>query len=191
MVLAPPLMRGVGEIKQPRCSVPNAVTPVELENLQLPELRRSLSLKRVGWIQLNGAGTSCELMVDDISPCALYCEVVDGHAMKFGTARSLRDRQGLNRGTINNILAFKDGRYRGTNRKINDPSIYDKYKRRAPEVIRSGSRIEIWAVSLSSGAECQDPLKKFNAQCTACRSIEAVLNDRYKTVEHGWATRRN
>ena len=171
--------------------MPNAISPVELENLQLPELGRSLSLRRVGWIQPNSAKTSCELLVDDISTCVLYCEVVDGHAMKFGTAASLQDRQGLNRGTINNILAFQDGRYRGTNRKINDPSTYDKYKRRAPEVIRSGSRIELWAVSLSSRAECKDPLKKFNAQCTGCRSIEAVLNDRYKTVEYGWATRRN
>ena len=106
------------------------------------------------------------MLVDDITPCVLYCEIVDWRAMKFGTAGSLRDRQGLNRGTINNILAFQDGRYRGTNRKITDPSTYDKYKRQAPEVIRSGRRIEIWAASLSSHVECQDPLKKCNAQCT-------------------------
>ena len=97
----------------------------------------------------------------------------------------------LNQGTINNILAFQDGRYRGTNRKITDPSTYDKYKRLAPKVIRSGKRIEIWATSLSSPAECQDLLRKFNAQCTACKNVEGSLNDRYKTTENGWAARRN
>jgi hypothetical protein len=171
--------------------VPNTITPEELEDLHLPELGRRLRLKRAGWIQPTSDRNSCEVLVDDITTCVLYCEIVDGHAMKFGTAGSLRDRQGLNRGTINNILAFQDGRYRGTNRKITDPNTYDKYKRQAPEVIRRGRRIEIWATSLSSPAECQDPLKRFNAQCTACKSIEGALNDRYKTREHGWAARRN
>jgi hypothetical protein len=97
----------------------------------------------------------------------------------------------LNRGTINNILAFQDGRYLGTNRKITDPSTYDKYKRQAPEVTRSGRRIDIWATSLSSRAECPDLSRKCNAQCAACKNVEGALNDRYKTVEYGWAARRN
>ena len=171
--------------------MPNTITPQELEDLHLPELDWRLSLKRAGWIQPTDARDACEVRVDGISPCVLYCEIVDGHAMKFGTAGSLRDRQGLNRGTINNILACQDGRYSGTNRKISDSNTYDKYKRQAPEVIRSGRRIEIWATSLSSHTSCQDPLKKANAQCTACKSVEGTLNDRYKTLEHGWATRRN
>lgn len=171
--------------------MPNTITPQELENLHLPELGRRLSLKRAGWIQPTSARNSCEVLIDDITTCVLYCEIVDGRAMKFGTSGSLRDRQGLNRGTINNILACQDGRYRGTNRKISDPSTYDKYKRQAPEVIRSGRRIEIWPTSLSSHAECQDLLRKFNAQCAGCKNVEGALNDHYKTIEYGWAARRN
>lgn len=171
--------------------MPNTITPQELENLHLPELGRHLSLKRAGWIQPTNAGNSCEVLIDDITTCVLYCEIVDGRAMKFGTSSSVRDRQRLNGGTVNNILAFQDGRYLGTNRKITDPRTYDKYKRQAPEVIRSGKRIEIWATSLSTRAECQDPLKRCNAQCTACKDVERELNKRYKTIEHGWASRHN
>ena len=150
-----------------------------------------MRLKRAGWIKPTSAMNSCEVLVDDISTCVLYCEIVGGRAMKFGTSGSLRDRQGLNAGTINNILAFQDRRYRGTNKKITDPRTYDKYKRQAPEVIRSGRKIEIWATSLSSYAECQDLLKKCKAQCTSCKHVEGTLNDHYKTIEYGWATRRN
>lgn len=171
--------------------MPNTITPQELQDLHLPELGRRLRLERAGWIKPTSARDSCEVLVDDVTTCVLYCEVVDGRAMKFGTTGSLRARQGLNGGTINNILAFQDERYAGTNRKITEPSTYDKYKRQAPEIIRSGRKIEIWATSLSSRAECQDPLKKFNAQCPSCKSVEAVLNHRYRTVEHGWAARRN
>jgi len=171
-------------------SLPNTITPELLASLHLPELDRRLSLKRAGWIQPTSAGSACEALVDDVAGCVLYCEIVDGHAMKFGTASSLRDRHALNRGTINNILAFQDGRYLGTNRKITDPSTYDKYKRQAPQVIRSGRKIEIWAASLSSQVECQNPLK-FNAQHTACRSVEGALNSRFKTIEHGWPARPN
>jgi hypothetical protein len=131
--------------------VPNTITPQELENLNLPDLGRHLSLKRAGWIQPTSAGNSCEVVIREITTCVLYCEIVDGHAMKFGTAGSLEIRQNsFNRRTINNILAFQDGRYRGTNRKITDPSTYDKYKRLAPEAIRSGKKIEIYCPLASS-----------------------------------------
>lgn len=109
--------------------MPNTITPQELENLHLPDLGRRLNLKRAGWIQPTSARDSCEVLVDDITTCVLYCDIVDGHAIKFGTTGSLRDRQRLNKGTINNILALQGGRYQGTNRKITDPSTYDKYKR--------------------------------------------------------------
>lgn len=172
--------------------MPNTITPQELENLHLPEIGRHLRLKPAGRIQLTRARNSCEAVVDDLTPCVLYCEIVDGHAMKFGTAGALRVRQkSLNEGTINNILAFQDGRYRGTNKKITDPSTYDKYKRLAPDVIRSGRTIEIWAAALSSEAECQHPLKQCDARCAACKDVEGTLNDRYKTIAHGWASRRN
>jgi hypothetical protein len=171
--------------------VSNRITRQELEDLQVPGLGRRLSLKRAGWIEPSSARDSCEALVDDVTTCVLYCEVVDGHAMKFGTTGSLRGRQRLNQGTINNILAFQDGRYRGRNRKVSDPRTYDKYKRQAPGVIRSGKRIEIWATSLSTQAECQDPLKRFNAQCAACQNVEGALNDHYRTVEHGWTAKRN
>jgi hypothetical protein len=131
-------------------------------------------------------------VLDEVSPCVLYCEIVDGCAMKFGTAGSLVTRQkGFNERTINDILAARDGRYRGTNRKILDPSTYDKYKRMAPEVISNGKCIEIWAVALSSGADCQHPLKKLDARCNACKDCEGDLNDRYETIQYGWASRRN
>jgi hypothetical protein len=171
--------------------VPNTITPQELQDLHLPDLNRRLVLKRAGWIQPSNGQSSCEVSVDDIAGCVLYCEVVDGHAMKFGTTGSLRGRQGLNAGTINKLLAFQDGRYRGTNRKITDASTYDKYKRLAPQVIRGGQRIEIWATSLASRQECQHPLKLCDARCDACKGVEGALNDKYETLTHGWASRRN
>jgi hypothetical protein len=171
--------------------MPNTIGPDELENLHLPELGRHLHLEPKGWIQPTSARNSCEAMVDEVTPCVLYCEIVEWRAMKFGTTGSVQGRQKLNKGTINNILAFQDGRYRGTNPKITDRSTYDKYKRQAPEVIRSGARIQIWAAALSSRSECQHPLKKCDARCTACKDVEAALNDRYKTIEHGWASSRN
>ena len=171
--------------------MPNTITPQELDDLDLPELGRHLRLKRAGWIRLIGAGGACEALIDDVTTCVLYAEVVDGHVKKFGTARSVRDRQVKNRDTINNILAFQDGRYRGRNRKITDPSTYDKYKQQAPGLIRDEKEIEIWAISLSSEAACQDTMKRFNGKCVACRRVEAALNERYKTIEYGWATKRN
>jgi hypothetical protein len=171
--------------------VPNTISPQELEDLHLLQLRRRLSFKRAGWIRPLGAGGACEAPVDDVTTCVLYAEIVEGHVKKFGTTGSVRDRQVLNRNTINNILAFQDGRYRGTNRKIMDPSTYDKFKQQAPGLIRDGKKIEIWATSLSSYAACQDTLKRFNAQCAACQDVEAALNGHYKTIEFGWATRLN
>lgn len=111
--------------------------------------------------------------------------------MKFGTTGSVQDRQKRNRDTINNILAHQDGRYSGTNRKIIEPSTYDKFKRQAPEVISSHKKIEIWATSLSTYDTCQDPAKEFKANCPACQRVEAALNARYKTIENGWAARLN
>ncbi|MEP7308363.1 MAG: hypothetical protein ABJA98_22905 [Acidobacteriota bacterium] len=171
--------------------MPNTIAPGDLANLSLPECGRHLQLKQVGWVRPIVLGSACEAVVDDVSPCALYCEIVDGHAMKFGTAGSVRSRQKRNQGTINNILAFRDGRYLGKNEKITKPSNYDKYKRLAPKVIRSGERIEIWATALSSHVQCQHPLKKLDGRCAACKDVEGALNDRYKTIECGWASLRN
>ena len=111
--------------------------------------------------------------------------------MKFGTTDSLISRQTKNERTINHILAVQDGRSHSRNRKITDPRTYDKYKQQAPMVIREGKAIEIWATSLSVPALCQHALKRFNAQCAACQSVERYLNKRYKTIEYGWATRLN
>ena len=58
-------------------------------------------------------------------------------------------------------------------------------------VVREGKAIAIWATPLSFRAACQDALKRFYAKCAACRSVEAVLNKRYKAIEYGWATKLN
>jgi hypothetical protein len=171
--------------------MPNRVSIAELEDLRIDELGRRLRFIRAGHIHLTNAGGACEALLDEVTPCVLYAEIVEGHVKKFGTARSVRERQVLNRNTINNILAFQDGRYRGTNKKITDPSTYDKYKQQAPGVIGDRKGIEIWATSLSSEAACQDIMKRFNGKCVACRRVEAALNERYKTIEYGWATRLN
>ena len=112
--------------------VPNSISPEELQDLHLPQLGRRLNFKRAGSIRPLGAGGVCEAQVDDVTACVLYAEMVEGHVKKFGTTGSLRDRQSLNRNTINNILAFQDGRYRGRNKKITDTSTYDKFKQQAP-----------------------------------------------------------
>ena len=169
----------------------NTISPEELEDLHLPQLGRRLSFKRAGWIRPSGAGGVCAAQVDDVTTCVLYAEIVGGYVKKFGTTGSLRERQVLNQNTINNILAFQDGRYSGTNKKSMNPGTYDKYKQQAPLVIRDGGSIEIWATSLSSYAACLDVTKQFKAQCPACNAVEAALNGHYRTIEFGWATRLN
>jgi hypothetical protein len=169
----------------------NTISPQELEDMYLPQLGRRLSFKRAGWIRPLDAGGACEALIDDVTTCVLYAEVVGEHVKKFGTTRSLRDRQVLNRNTINKILEFQDGRSRSRNKKITDPSTYDKFKQQAPGVIRDGKKIEIWATSLSSYAACQDTMKRFNGKCGACQDVEGALNERYKTSEYGWAMRLN
>ncbi|MEI6624063.1 MAG: hypothetical protein WCP28_19395 [Actinomycetes bacterium] len=169
----------------------NAITNGELSDLHVPGSDRILKMEPVGCVEPNGSRTACKALVRDVGPCALYCEIVHGNAMKFGTAGSVINRERLNEGTINNIMAFQDGRYLGRNRKITDPTTYDKYKRLAPQVIRSGETIEIWAVSLSSAAQCQHPLKKYDARCAGCKGVEGSLNDHFETIQFGWASRRN
>lgn len=171
--------------------MPNSISREELEDLHLPQLGRRLNFKHAGSIRPSCVEGACEALVDDVTTCVLYAEIVEGHVKKFGTTGSVRDRQVLNRNTINNILAFQDGRYRGINKKIMDPRTYDKFKQQAPGLIRDGKKIEIWATSLSSYAACQDPMKRCNAKCPACQAVEADLNKRYRTIEYGWATRLN
>jgi hypothetical protein len=171
--------------------VPNRISSSELGDLKIEELGRDLSFTRAGQIRPTAGGSACERLLDEITPCVLYAEIVEGRVMKFGTTDSLVYRQSLNVRTINNILAFQDRRSRSKNRKITDPKTYDKYKQQAPRVIREGKAIEIWATPLSLPALCQDALKRFNAKCAACQSVEAALNKRYKTIECGWATRLN
>ena len=169
----------------------NRISASELARLKIAELGRDLSFIRAGQILPTAAGSACEPVLDEITPCVLYAEIVEGRVMKFGTTDTLVSRQSLNVGTINNILAFQDGRSRSKNKKITDPTTYDKYKQQAPRVIREGKAIEIWATSLSSRASCQDTLKRFNAKCAACKSVEAALNKGYKTIEYGWAAKLN
>lgn len=171
--------------------MPNRISTSELENLMIEELDRELSFIYAGQIRPQPGGRACEPQLDEMRSCVLYAEIVEGRVMKFGTTDSLVNRQSLNVGTINNILAFQDGRSRSKNRKITDPTSYDKYKQQAPKVIREGKAIEIWATSLSLPALCQDALTRFNAQCAACHDVEAALNHRFKTIEYGWATRDN
>jgi hypothetical protein len=171
--------------------LPNRISTTELGDLKIEELRRELRFVRAGQIRLTAGGGACEGPLDEITPCVLYAEIVEGRVMKFGTTESLVSRQTLNVRTINSILAFQDGRSRSRNRKITDPTTYDKYKQQAPKVIREGKAIEIWATSLSVPALCQDALKQFNAKCAACESVERYLNIRYKTIEYGWASRPN
>jgi hypothetical protein len=171
--------------------VPNRISSGELGDLKIEELNRALVFVHAGQIRPIAGGSACKGHLVEITPCVLYAEIVEGRVMKFGTTDSLVSRQLLNERTINNILAFQDGRSRSKNRKITDPTTYDKYKRQAPKVIREGKAIEIWATSLSVPALCQDAAKRFNAKCAACESVEYYLNIRYKTIEHGSASRPN
>ena len=171
--------------------MPNRISASELADLKVAELGRDLSFVCAGHIGPTAGGNACEGLLDEVTPCVLYAEIVEGRVMKFGTTDFLLSRQKLNVRTINNILAFQDGRSRSKNRKITDPTTYDKYKQQAPRVIREGKAIEILATPLSLRDSCQDVLKRFNAKCAACQSVEAALNKRYKTIDYGWATNLN
>ena len=171
--------------------MPNRISVAELEDMRIDALGRGLKFVRAGQICLTPSGASCAAVLDQVTPCVLYAEIVEGRVMKFGTTDSLVSRQSRNVQTINSILAFQDRRSRSVNRKITDPTTYDKYKRQAPVVIRGGKPIEIWATSLAPRGTCQDSLGRSNGRCAACNAVEASLNSRYKTLEHGWATRLN
>ena len=154
--------------------MPNQISVAELEDMRVDDLGRRLKFVRAGQICMTAGGASCAAVLDQITACVLYAEIVEGRVMKFGTTDSLVSRQSRNVQTINSILAFQDGRSRSVNRKITDPTTYDKYKRQAPVVIRGGKPIEIWATSLAPRATCQDSSGRSNGQCAACCPVQSA-----------------
>ena len=165
-------------IPESRSSMPNTISSLELADLKLV---------RVGAIC--PVGQQCEPQIDQVTTCVLYAQVVDGRVKKFGSAADLYERMKRNSNTINQILEFQDGRSRSRNKKITDPSTYDKFKQQAPGVIRDGREIEVWATSRCSRDACKDPNKGCDGQCADCIALERSLNARYETILCGWAAR--
>jgi hypothetical protein len=163
--------------------VPNTISEQELKDL---------GLVYAGAIQPYASGGACHPQIKDIQWCVIYAEVVGGQVMKFGSTKSLQVRMGRNINTINQILEFQDGRSLSTNKKITEPAGYDKYKKLAPQVIRLGHKIEVWATSRSSPAACkdlnEDIKKRGEGKYAECIALKKTLNDRYKTMQCGWAT---
>lgn len=73
--------------------MPNRISTTELEDLKIEELRRELRFIRAGQIRLTAGGGACEGPLDEVTPCVLYAEIVEGRVMKFGTTDSLVSRQ--------------------------------------------------------------------------------------------------
>jgi hypothetical protein len=110
----------------------------------------------------------------DVRGCAVYVHLVDNQPMKFGsTEPSLRARMGQNASTIRTILKLQSGQpVRSTKWHTRK---FDKFKAKAPAVIRDGRAIEIWAVVLDSIRECE--------------AMEDKLNVRFETLTYGWASK--
>lgn len=105
----------------------------------------------------------------------MYAHVVGEVVKKFGTTSpSLRSRVAQNASTINEVIALLEGRATRVARWHRRP--FDAFKRLAPEAIRVGQTIEVWAMQ-SADIEY--------------KALERRLNAKYETRVHGWAIRLN
>lgn len=173
--------------------MPNTISQRDLEDLRVSDSGNSLTLARAGWIRPSVSRDSCHATVDDVFGCVLYVQIVDGRAMKFGTTAELKTRMRGYAKTASTILQYQSG-------KIENPEPWltqledgkgDPYKKLAPDVLRAGKSIEIWAVSLSTPRDCQNDNGQKRSRCASCRSLEGACNDRYQTAQVGWAARRS
>ena len=171
--------------------MPNEISRQDCENLSVPEPVGTMKLVRAGAIRPYASGGACHAHVDDLWGCVLYAHVVDGHAMKFGTTSSFKDRINANAKTINDILLFQDGRSTSTAPWLQGLAHGkgDQFKKQAPAVIRAGQSIEVWAASICSPKACQNLTGPRNNRCAACKALESTLNGRYQTIQYGWALR--
>lgn len=169
--------------------MPNTISPAQLENLQLSDRSKSFTLTRAGWIRSISSGAACSSNVDDVFGCVLYAQIVDWKVMKFGTSSSFKTRMGDNADTINAILRHQDGRDPNPKPWLLDLASGkgDEFKKQAPEVIRSGQSIQVWAVTLFTPRTCQNVTGRKNSRCPACRAVETDFNRQFCTIEHGWA----
>ncbi len=125
-----------------------------------------LGFRRVGCIRPDPDRSCCRAEIDaDATGFVVYAHVVGSEIKKFGiTTPRLSARVGQNVSTINAVIALQDGRAVRDAGWHHRP--FDSFKRLAPEVIRAGLEIELWAqVCESLGSMMQK---------------EAELNDKYR-----------
>ena len=150
--------------------MPTRISQKELEDL---------GFFRAGSIRPDDAGRICRAHIDpDVAGCIVYAHIVGDQPMKFGsTAPSLKARMRQNASTIRKIIELQDGRS-ARDAKWHHAK-WDEFKHQAPAVIRTGRSIEVWATLAH-----RESIGK-------CAEFEGILNDRYETIRHGWAMKRN
>jgi hypothetical protein len=170
--------------------VPNTISHHDLEDARLPDSTTSLKFARAGWIRPSPSCNACQSNVDDVFGCVLYAQIIEGRAMKFGTTSRFRERMREYAGTATKILQFQDGLISSAPWLEN--LAYgkgDKFKLLAPGLFRAGKRVEVWATTLSSPKACHNVTGRKNSRCSMCKAAERSLNDRYHTIQYGWADR--
>jgi hypothetical protein len=120
------------------------------------------------------ASGGCEYAVKpDVTGFIVYAHVVGEVVKKFGTTTpSLRSRVAQNASTINQMIVLLEGRAPRDARWHHRP--FDAFKRLAPEAIKAGQTIEVWAIQSTEGEY---------------KALERHLNAKYSTIANGWAIR--
>ena len=174
-------------------AVPNRISTSELGDLKIEELRRELSFIRAGQIRLTAGGGACEGPLDEIAPCVLYAEIVEGRVMKvwhdglFGLS-AIAERQ--ERSTTSSrfrtgAVAARTGRSRTQRPTTNTSSrhLRSSEKERRSRSGRRPFRCPLIVSRRVEAVQCQ-------VRCLPVgRSPTSTGN--YKTIEYGWATRLN
>jgi hypothetical protein len=128
--------------------------------------------RQAGAIRPNTVGGCDYSITPDVIGCVVYAHVVGEIVKKFGTTcPSLRGRVSQNASTINQMIALQEGRARDAAWHHRP---FDAFKRLAPEVIKAGQTIEVWA---------------FESTDAEYKTTERQLNAQYNTIANGWATR--
>ena len=132
----------------------------------------TLGFERAGAMLPVDGGKACKATVErEVIGFVVYAHVVGNEIKKFGTTKApLRNRVGQNASTITQVIALWEGRATRNARWHHRP--LDSFKRKAPEVIRAGQTIEVWALQSSE--------KEY-------RSLERELNAKFDTMRDGWA----
>ena len=158
--------------KEPDTPRPSDIGATAMTAVDARTALARLGFERAGMLSPLEGGTACKAIMErEITGCVVYAHVVGNEIKKFGITKApLRQRVGQNASTITQVIALWENRASSDARWHHRP--FDSFKLKAPEVIRAGQTIEVWALQSSE---------------EAYRLLERELNARFDTMRNGWA----